>query len=114
MSIEGAILKVSADVRELKIKPGETIAVPVSVLRSAKLAGSVQLELKLPEELSGVFKGDAVTVASGQTTAVFKITCLKNPRIDGEQVITIRGTAMQDGRYAVVSEAKVKADCVPK
>ena len=98
----------------MKIEPGETVAIPVSVLCSAKLAVPVQLELKLPEELAGLFAADPVTVAPGQTTAVFKITCAKHAKLDGEATVTIRGTAMQDGHYAVVSEAKVTIEPAPK
>ena len=113
MSIEGSILRVAAP-RELTIKPGETAEIPVAVLQSAKLAVPVRLELKLPEELAGMFKADAVTVAPGQTTAVFKITRAKDARFDGEAAVTIRGTALQDGRYAVVSEAGVTVECPAK
>jgi hypothetical protein len=84
---------------------------PVSVLRSAKLAVPVQLELKLPEELARMFTAEPVTVAPGQTTAVFKITCAKDAKFDGEATITVRGTALQDGKYAVVSEASVVVEC---
>jgi hypothetical protein len=113
MSIEGSILRVAAP-QELTIKPGETVEVTVTVLRSPKLAVPVQLELKLPEELAGAFKADAVTVAPGQTTAVFKLTRAKDARFDGEVPVTIRGTALQDGRYAVVSEAGVTVECPAK
>ncbi len=98
----------------MTIKPGETVAVPVTVLRSAKLAVPVQLELKLPDELAGMFTAEAVTVAPGQTTAVFKITCAKGAKFDGEATVTVRGTALQDGKYAVVSEAAVTVESEAK
>lgn len=113
MSIEGAILKVSAPA-ELTIRLGETVAVPVTVLRSAKLAVPVQLELKLPEELAGAFKAEPVTVAPESTIAVFKITHLKDVPLDREAVVTVRGTALQDGKYAVVSEAAVTVETLAK
>jgi hypothetical protein len=113
MSIEGSILKVSAPA-ELRVRPGETVEVPVTVLRSPKLAVPVRLELKLPEELAGALKAEPVTVAPGATTAVFKLTCATGAKFDGEATVTIRGTAMQDGKYAVVSEAAVTVECPPK
>jgi hypothetical protein len=113
MSIEGAILKVSAP-SELKIKPGETVEVQVAALRSPKLPVPVQLELKLPEELVGVLKADPVTVGPDKTTGALRITCLKDAKLDGEVTFTIRGTAMQDGKYAVVSEAHVTVEVLPK
>ena len=114
MSIEGSILKVATVIKELKIKPGETIAIPVSVLRSAKLAAAVQLELKLPEELAGMVTAEPATVAIGQTAATFKIICAKDAKLDGEWLVTIRGTALQDGKYAVVSEATVSVQIIAK
>jgi hypothetical protein len=115
MSIEGAILKVSTDASSpLSIKPGETVTIPISVLRSPKLPVPVKLELVLPEELIGVFKAEPVTVAVGATQATFKIQYPTDAKIDGEHVITIRGTAMQDGKYAVVSEANVVLELTAK
>ena len=107
MSIEGSLLKVSAEAKERRIKPGETISIPVSVQRSAKLTAPVKLELILPEELVGMFSAEPVTVAPGQSTAVFKFTCAKGVKLDGDVTVTIRGTGLQDGKYAVVSEAPV-------
>ncbi len=114
MSIEGSILKVATATKELKIKPGETIAVPVSVLRSAKLAVPVQLELKLPEELAGMVTAEPSTITVGQSAATFKIICAKDAKIEGEWLVTIRGTALQDGKYAVVSEATVSVQIIAK
>ncbi len=114
MSIEGSILKVATVIKELKIKPGETIAIPVSVLRSAKLAVPVQLELKLPEELAGMVTAEPATIAVGQSAATFNITCAKGAKLEGEWLVTIRGTALQDGKYAVVSEATVSVQIIAK
>ncbi|HEV3383842.1 MAG TPA: hypothetical protein VG097_03450 [Gemmata sp.] len=107
MSIEGSLLKVDTIAREVAIRPGESIVVPVKILRSAILAVPVQLELRLPEDLAAVLKADTVTVAPGQSSAEFRITCLKEAKLGEEHTIAIRGTAMQDGRYAVVSEANL-------
>jgi hypothetical protein len=110
MSIEGSILKVDASTREAIIRPRESIVVPVKVLRSVKLAAPVRLELHLPEELTGVLKAEAVTVASDQSSAAFPITCVQDTALGEQHTITIRGTALQDGRYAVVSEANVRLE----
>ena len=110
MSIEGSILKVAVEAKEWKIQPGETISIPVSVQRSAKLTSPVILELKLPGALAGMFNADPVTVAPGQSTAVLKLTCAKDAKFDGDVTVTIRGTGMQDGKYAVVSESPVTVE----
>ena len=110
MSIEGSILKVAVEAKDWKIQPGETISIPVSVQRSAKLTSPVILELKLPGALAGMFSADPVTVAPGQSTAVLKLTCAKDAKFDGDVTVTIRGTGMQDGKYPVVSEAALTVE----
>jgi hypothetical protein len=74
----------------------------------------VVLELKVPEEFAGLFKAETLTVAPGATTAAFKITCDPGAKWEGGASVTIRGTAMQDGKYAVVSEATLTVEPPPK
>lgn len=112
MSIEGSLLKVSHDARELTARPGETIAIPVTVLRSAKLTEAVRLELRLPDDLAGCLTADAVVVPAGQGTAVFRVT-RKDARITGEHSITIRATSLLAG-LPVVSETTVPVAFVPR
>jgi hypothetical protein len=107
MSIEGSLLKVSHDAREVAVRPGETQAIAVTVLRSAKLTESVRLELRLPDDLAGCLGADAIEVPPGKDTAVFRITRAKDARITGEHSITIRATALQGGHLPVVSETTV-------
>ena len=72
------------------------------------------LVLKLPDDLVGKFTAEPVTVAPGQSTAVFKLTRAKGAECDGDVTVAIRGTAMQDGKYAVVSEAPVTVETPAK
>jgi len=111
MSIEGSILKVDAAVKEAVLKPGESIDVPVTVLRSPKIEVPVTLTLKLPEEMAGAFTAPPVTVPPGQTTATVRITRIKGVKVAGEGAVTIRGLALQNGKYEVVSEATVTVEC---
>jgi len=110
MSIEGALLKVSPQAGALRIRPGDSLVVPVSVLRSAKLTEPVRLELQLPEELQGLLKAEPVTVTPGQTTVEFRITCANDAKSKGRHSLTIRGTALQQGHLAVVSEASLSVE----
>lgn len=106
MSIEGSLLKVSHTAKELRLKAGESATVRVNVLRSPKLTEDVKLELVLPEESSGHFAADAVVVKPGKSTADVTIRCIKDPA-NAPHTLTIRGTAMQGGKYAVVSESPI-------
>ncbi len=107
MSIEGALLKVEAAAREFQVRPGESVAVSVTVLRSAKLTEPVRLDLVLPDELAGRLAAEAVTLPPGRAAADFKITCAKGAWPPGEHAVVIRGTALRDGLYRVVSEASL-------
>lgn len=107
MSIEGSILKVDAGIKDAKLAPGGNIEVPISVLRSPKVTGPVTLELLASEDSPGEFAAQPVTVAPGQSNGVVRLSRAKNSSVNEAQVIVIRGTAYQEGKYAVVSETKV-------
>src|SRR5207245_2886190 len=53
MTMEGALLKVSAEAADLTVPAGRPFDVPLKVSRLAKLAEPARLELRLPEELAG-------------------------------------------------------------
>ena len=107
MSIEGALLKVSARAGELTVRPGREVLLPVKVARSPRLTGPVKLELVLPGELKGFLKMEPVVLQPGRTEAVLRIRTTDGPRLIGEQVLTIRATAKQPGDLLVQSEAEV-------
>ena len=111
MTLEGALLKLSAEEYDLAVEPGKSFDVHLKVSRLAKLAEPVRLELRLPEEQAGFFKAEPVVVPVGHETAVMRITPAAGLR--GSQTCTIRGTAIQDGKYPVVSEATVPVEFVP-
>jgi hypothetical protein len=110
MSIEGAILKVTAPAGDVRLRPGETATIPVSVLRAPNLREPVTLELVLPAELAGAVAAEPVTVPPTRATAEFQVTCPKGAKVTGGHTFTVRGTALRDGRWRVVSEAAVTAE----
>ena len=110
MSIEGALLKLTHAARDVRLRPGDTAAVPVTILRSAKLTEPVKLELVVPDELVGAVTAEPLTVAPTQATAEFRVTCPKGAKAEGEYTFTIRGTALRDGKWRVVSETEVTAE----
>jgi hypothetical protein len=65
----------------------------------------------LPDELAGQLKAEPITIAVGKETALFKITPAADLR--GLREITVRATALQEGRYAVVSETVVAVEFLP-
>jgi hypothetical protein len=107
MSIEGALLKVDVPDAEVRVRLGETVTVPVTVLRSPKLAEPVRLELVVPEALAGRLTADAVTTPAGAAAAELRITRSKGGWPAGRHTAVVRGVALRDGLYRVVSEASI-------
>jgi hypothetical protein len=110
MTMEGALMKVSAEEPETPMPAGQAFEVRVKISRVTKLGQPVRLELRVPDKLSGRLKAEAVTIPVGVEKAVFRIT----PTVDlrGPCTFSIRGTAMQDGIYPVISEAQVTLEIV--
>ncbi len=73
----------------------------------AKLTEPLKLELIVPDELQGLVKMAPLTLDAGKTEATVRITTVNDPRLIGEQTLTLRATAIQSGNLAVVSEAAV-------
>jgi hypothetical protein len=111
MTMEGALLKVSAEAPELTVPAGRPFDVHLKVSRLAKLAEPARLELRLPEGLAGKLTAGAVIVPVKQETAVLRVT--PAPGLRGPHTFTVRATAMQEGKYPVVSEATVTVELVP-
>ena len=111
MTMEGALLKVSADEPDLTLPAGQPFDVHLKVSRLAKLAQPVRLELRLPEELAGQFKAEPMVVLVGKEHAILRITPAAT--LGGLHAFTIRATALQDGKYLAVSEASVSVEFVP-
>jgi hypothetical protein len=110
MSIEGALLKVSHAAVELKVTPGQTLEIPLRIFRSAKLPESVRLELRLGKDLVGALKADPLIVPPKQVEAVLRVTATPKLGISGSHTITVRATALQDGKYPAVSETEIEAE----
>ena len=108
MSIEGALLKLTAHPGEINLQRGKEIIVPVRLARASKLTEPVKLELIVPDELQGLLKMTPVILNSGKSEALLRITTVNDSRLTGEQTLTLRATAIQRGNLAVVSEATVQ------
>ena len=114
---EGAIMKLSAPA-EIRLKRGATVAIVLGLVRGAEFrtpafAGPVRVEL-VRETLPRAWReGNLVTLEpvvienDGTEQAQATLTLADDPRIAGEGAITIRATALEEGRWPVVSEATV-------
>ncbi|MBI1830192.1 MAG: hypothetical protein HYR84_01930, partial [Planctomycetes bacterium] len=108
MTMEGALLKVSADEPDMTVAAGQPFDVRLRISRLTKLNESVRLELKVPDTLAGQLKAEPMTIGVKQEQAVLRVTPMAT--LHGLHTITIRATAMQDGKYLVVSEAQITVE----
>jgi len=99
----GALLKVSAGAKEVKMKRGATLQIPVTVSRARELTGPVTLELVEarggPSSRSAVqktsfppfFSAEPLQLEPGARTAQFKITANPAAPASDGQWVQIRG-----------------------
>ncbi|MSQ95268.1 MAG: hypothetical protein EXR98_12025 [Gemmataceae bacterium] len=111
MTLEGALLKVSADEQDMTVPAGQPFDVNLKIARLTKLNQPAKLELRLPDELSGQLKADTMVIPIKQEQAVMRITPTATLR--GLHTFTIRATALQDGKYLAVSEVIVTVEFLP-
>lgn len=118
---EGAIMKLSGPA-EIRLNRGGTAAIELGLVRGAEFrtpafAGPVRLEL-VRETLPRAWRdGNLVTLepvviendGAEHALATLTVSLADDPRIAGEGAITIRATALEEGRWPVVSEATVVA-----
>jgi hypothetical protein len=102
----GAMMKLAAKTTEYTAAPGAKIAVPLSISRTNELRDPLKLELMTDKETAPLFSGQPETLTPDRTSAEFPVTLAASVP-PGEYEVTIRATVMQDGKWPVVSEAKV-------
>jgi hypothetical protein len=106
----GAMLRLSHTLGELHVKGGEAFNIPVTLTRTPELSGDVVLELRLPDELAGQLTAEPLTLPPTQTSAALRITPAAAANLRGEQELTIRATAMHQGKLPTISETTVIVD----
>ncbi len=107
MSLEGALLKLSHEPSERVVTLEETIEIPLKVSRSVRLNEVVRLELLPDENHPHLAVAEPVNVLANEGTTTISLRIGKDPTLVGQRSVTIRATAMQNGRWPTVSETIV-------
>lgn len=110
MIMEGALMKLGADVKEFESPLGGTIQVPVTISRTARLSLPVTVDLRVPEEVRGKIKSTPVTIPADQQHGVLQIDFENAPELPGPWTLRLAATALQNGRWPVVSETEIKVE----
>jgi len=107
MILEGSLMKVDAGDAEIETSPGETFEVPVNISRRPKFREDVSLEIVVSDDVATLFHAKPIVVSPGETHASVQVTTTTDPGLYSEQQLTIRATALEDGRWLAVSETSV-------
>ena len=110
MIMEGALLKLSSPLTHARAAPGESFDVPVEVARSSKLPLPVAVELIAPDEIKSLVRAEALTLPPGADRGTLRIATMADARLRGTWPLTIKATALEDGKWPVVSQYDVPVD----
>ena len=103
----GALLKLSADQREIQIEPGQPLSIPLTIDRSTELDEPLRLELHSCDPQNSGFSATTLTLSADQNQVQFPILLGQQKDSHGDYTLTVRATVMKDGTLPVVSEATV-------
>jgi hypothetical protein len=104
---EGALLKLSAMVSEMPAKRGETIKVPLAISRASDLHEPVRLEFVPQDSQQGMISAEPVMLTGDEREATLAVALVADPKLAGEQTLQFRASALQGGKWAVVSQTTV-------
>lgn len=107
MSIEGGILKTTCEPQERRVPLGGEITIPIKVSRTVKCKSPATVEIVPDENFPQLFTAEAATLPVNQSSVVLKIRVADEAAAAGVRNITIRATALQDGKWPAVSETVV-------
>ena len=94
----------SHELNELTVNAGETFDLPFVVSRSAKLPERVRVQLVAPPELTGLVQAEQVELSPTTTRGRLRVVASTSSELSGRWPLTIKATALQDGRWLVLSQ----------
>ena len=112
MSMEGALMKLTSTSEDALLKPGDSFAWNMRLMRNPKLDGTAKLELIVPEPLKGLVRAKPMEIPKDQTTISFPLEVGKSPMLVGEWMLTARVTLLRNG-HPVISEANLIVEFTP-
>ncbi|MEY4188425.1 MAG: hypothetical protein RIT02_3459 [Planctomycetota bacterium] len=108
MIMEGALLKLALGTASVSAQQSSVLEVPFSISRSPRLPLPVTVRVHVPEELSGALQCAAVELLPGTDQGVLRIEAAADSRLQGLWPLKVTATALQGGRWPVVSESELE------
>ena len=112
MIMEGALLKVSTENSDVVTSLGEIQEISVNVSRSPELPLPVKVELIVPDEATGFISATPLMIEPDKTSGVLQIVSRTDEQLQGQWNLTVRATALQDGKWPVISESEIRVEYV--
>jgi hypothetical protein len=110
MILEGVLLKISHQARELSVSPGESFQFPVTITRSTKLSGPVTIDLENAGPLADLVTLKPLVLEEGVSTINLQVQTRADARLRGVIPITVRATGLQADRWPVKSIVDVNVE----
>ena len=112
MIMEGALLKVSTENSDVVTSLGEIQEISVNVSRSPELPLPVKVELIVPDEATGFISATPLMIGPDKTSGALQIVSRTDEQLQGQWNLTVRATALQDGKWPVISESEIRVEYV--
>lgn len=107
---EGALLKVTPMIREPQVAAGATLALPIKISRAPEFQESVKVEVRAADGEADRFDVTPLMLTPNQSDGQLEVRLPVEGCVRGRRTWTIRATALQQGRWPVVSESTVEVD----
>ena len=106
-------MKIAHQAEELTVTPGEVFELPFELSCSEKFNAEVTVELVTPPDLEGLLSAERIQLSSDQRQASLPIKSKAADSLYGDWEITLKATAMQAGKWPVVSQTSAPVRFVP-
>lgn len=110
---EGALLKLAYAGAELTGRVGGTVRVPLSLSRSPGFAEPVRIEFVPDARQQGLITADSAAPVGQDADLALTVRIANEARAAGEHVLRFRASALQGGKWPVVSEERVPLTIQP-
>ena len=101
---EGALLKLTSPAIDLKASLGSELLIPIIVSHAPEFRETVLIELVPSESQAGLILAESISLMNEETKSTLSLRLVKDAKLLGEQRVTLRATALQDGKWLVKSE----------
>lgn len=102
----GALMRVTHAAQEPRVQAGEELTIPVKVVRAPEFRETVRLEVRSADPFAPPLESTPVELAPEQAAAELRVR-VPASAVRGEQSWIVRASALQQGRWPVVSETTV-------